>query len=125
MAARVAGSGCAPAPDAGTGTGSCRCDRGCTPCIGRGRQGLAQSRGAGPDCGARCLACLEGCCHAPVHAEVAGMSMALATAAEVTGLVQQALEKLHTLTTYELSSSAVTRHAALFASIRARLTLTR
>lgn len=46
------------------------------------------------------------------------MSAITTAAAEVTGLTQQAVEKLHELTTYQLSSSASIRHEKAHQEVR-------
>lgn len=46
----------------------------------------------------------------------------LPLAAEVAGLTQQALEKLHELTTYEMTSASVFRHRGSVEQIRRQLT---
>ena len=46
----------------------------------------------------------------------------LPLAAEVAGLTQQALERLHELTTYEMSSAAAFRHRGTIELIRKELT---
>lgn len=53
--------------------------------------------------------------HAPKEDAVSAI---LQTAAEVTGLTQQAIEKLHELTTYQLSSAASTRHKKAHEEVR-------
>ena len=59
-----------------------------------------------PECGAPCVPVI----HLNLEPGYKYMSAILQTAAEVTGLTQQAVEKLHELTTYQLSSAASIRH---------------
>lgn len=47
--------------------------------------------------------------------------MILQSAAEVTGLIQQAVEKLHQLVTYEMSSAASVRHGKAHEEVRKNL----
>jgi hypothetical protein len=49
------------------------------------------------------------------------MSAILQRAATVTGLIQQAVEELHQLVTYELSSSASVRHGKAHEEVRKHL----
>lgn len=49
------------------------------------------------------------------------MSAVLASAAEVTGLIQQAVEKLHELTTYQMSSALSSRHGKAHEEVRKQL----
>ncbi len=49
----------------------------------------------------------------------------LADAAEITGMAQQALEKLHQLQTYELTSLQALRHQRAFDDVRQHLTAAR
>ena len=55
---------------------------------------------------------------APSQGDYAGHGGVLQTAAEVTGLAQQAIEKLHDLTTYQLSSAASIRHEKAHEDVR-------